>query len=78
MSWTVNETTRGPLASRDFEILTATIDVIVLMLLIILLLEQVLVRAYRGPDANHSRDLADVIIWPLVLAFAVIVVARAA
>ncbi len=78
MSSTVSETTRRLLASRDFETLTTTIDVLVLALLIILLLEQVLVRAYRGPDANHSRDLADVIIWPLVLAFAVIVVARAA
>ena len=74
----MSEMIRGLFALGDQETLAAAIDVMLVALLIVVLVEQEIVRAYRGPRVDTGRDTASVVIWPLFVAFAVIVVARAA
>ncbi len=77
MTSTVSDVTRSLLGSDAYEALATTLDVIAVLLLIVLLVEQELVRAYFGGAGRSRVKPLGIAITPLVLAFVVIAVARA-
>ena len=76
MTSTVNELTRRLLGSGDHAALATGIEVIVLALLVVLLVEYELVRAYRGQGASTVLRSFEPFIPPLLIAFVAIVAAR--
>jgi hypothetical protein len=74
---TVTELTTTFLRSESYESLAATIDVIAVALLVVLLVEQELIRAHGGSSARTRIRPFAIVIGPLLVAFVVILVARA-
>ena len=77
MTSTVNALTRDFVASEVYESLAAAVDGVAVVLLVVLLVEQELIRAYVGAEARWNVRPLAVAVVPLVLAFVVIVVSRA-
>jgi hypothetical protein len=75
MTSTVTQTTRHAFESMSYSHLTSTLGLVVVVLLIVLLLEGELIRAFRGGNGPSLRTL-QVAIAPLLLSFVVIVVTR--
>ena len=76
MTSTVTETTRSFLEAANYERLATGVDAIAVVLLIVLLVEQELIRAYLGPAARGRLQAMNVAAVPLLAAFALIVVLR--
>jgi hypothetical protein len=77
MTVTVNDLTQRFLESDSYSWESDWVDVIAVSLLLVLLAERELIRAYGGPlAAARVRSLA-VLVIPLLLTFTLVVVLRA-
>lgn len=76
MTSTVNELTRSFLASMN-ERESIVVDLVAITLLLVLLLEWELLRAYFGQKRRLRLDVLAGTVVPLLVAFAVIVTVRA-
>lgn len=76
MTATVSDLTRELAVSDAHESLATVVDVTAIVLLLVLLVEQEVVRAYGGASAGSRVRALGVGVVPLALAFAVIVVSR--
>lgn len=76
MTSTVTQVTRDTILSTPYEVLSATIGVATILLLIVLLVEQELMRAVGGLRSEAGRKGLTIAIVPLLLSFALIMVAR--
>lgn len=77
MTPTVNETTLRLLESGAYESLSGNLDLIATLLLIGLLVEEELLQAHAGGRAGVAVRALLAVSLPLLVAFAVIVIARA-
>lgn len=76
MTATVNEIITDFLSSETYEVMSERVDGIAVMLLVVLLVEQQLLRVYvSAAPAPRYRSL-DVAIVPLLMAFTLVVIVR--
>ena len=76
MTATVTEITRATIASSTFNALSTTVGVVAIILLILLLIQKELMRAYGEPVTRQELQALDIAIVPLLAAFGLIVVMR--
>jgi hypothetical protein len=77
MTTTVTEATKKFILSNSYDVFTS-VGIIAILLLVVLMIEQELLRAYGGPRARTGVQIANGFIIPLAFAFAVIVILRLA
>jgi hypothetical protein len=75
---TVNETTRDFILSRSVDDVTTTVGLVVIALLVALLVAQELARAAGGPRVREQVRALGAPAFPLLAAFAVVIMVRAA
>jgi hypothetical protein len=76
MTATITEVIRSTIAQRSNDALSTTLDVIVILLLLVLLVEKELIRAYGSPRSNTWMRALDIVIFPLLFAFGGILIVR--
>ena len=76
MTSTINDLARSLFSSDNFEALARNLDGIALVLLIVLLIEVELIRAFGGPQVRARIKPLSVAIAPLLLVFVLVVVVR--
>jgi hypothetical protein len=74
---TIDKVVERLISSMSVEDLTTSIGLIPVFVLIVLLLQQELVRALDGPRLKSQMRAMGAIVFPLLFTFAVIVVTRA-
>jgi hypothetical protein len=77
MTSTVTDVTRDLILSKSVETLTTSIGVVAVVLLIVLLVQEELVRVLDGPRAGKQVRALGVAIVPLFASFVVTVTTRA-
>jgi hypothetical protein len=76
MTSTVIRVTQAFLDSGTYETLSSRVDAVAMALLVVLLVEYEVLRVYFGPSARMRLRALQVVVPPLLVAFAVIVVVR--
>jgi hypothetical protein len=76
MTATANDVITKFLSSETYEVTAERVDAIAVVLLIVLLVEQELLRVYAGGVAGARPRSFDVAVVPLLLAFALVVIVR--
>jgi hypothetical protein len=76
MTSTVNTATRALIESDVYELLAIRIDVVVTVLLLVLVIESEVIGAYLGSAGRRRLAPLRAFLVPLLMIFAVIVVAR--
>lgn len=76
MTITVTQVTRDTILSTPHEVLSETVGVATILLLIVLLIEQELMRAVGGLRSEAGRKALTIAIVPLLLSFALIMFTR--
>lgn len=77
MSATITHAVQALLDSRDYRSVARGIDVVAVLLLLVLLAEAEIIRAYVGPRKPSRLLPLGVAIVPLCLVFVLVVVVRA-
>jgi phosphoglycerol transferase MdoB-like AlkP superfamily enzyme len=76
MTSTVTELTIATFSSNTYEVLSASVGLIVILLLLFLVAEKELIRAFGGKRSQTWMRTLNLAIVPLLLAFGFIVVMR--
>jgi hypothetical protein len=76
MTTTITKATSTFIQSSTSASVSTTVGLIAILLLVALMIEQELLRAYDGPRARMGIEIVKGLIVPLLLAFVVIVVLR--
>ena len=76
MTSTVTELTIATFSSDTYEVLSASVGLVVILLLLFLVAEKELIRAFGGKRSQTWMQTLNLAIVPLLLAFGFIVVMR--
>jgi hypothetical protein len=76
MTATANEIITDLLSSETYEVMSERVDGIAVMLLIVLLVEQQLLRVYASAALTPRYRSLDVAVIPLLAAFVLVVIVR--
>jgi hypothetical protein len=76
MTSTITEVTITTIVSNTYDALSTTVGVIAILLLLVLLIQKELTRAFGGPRSRIWMRALDVAIVPLLLTFSLIVIMR--
>jgi hypothetical protein len=76
MTSTVTELTITTFSSNTYEVLSASVGLVVILLLLFLVAEKELIRAFGGKRSQTWMQTLNLAIVPLLLAFGFIVVMR--
>ena len=76
MTATITEVVRGIMVSRTYNALSTNLGAITVLLLIALLIQKEIIRAYGNSRARTWMQVLDIAIAPLLIAFGLIVTIR--
>jgi hypothetical protein len=76
MTSTVNAITLTTISSQSYDAISFSLSSITALLLVLLLIEKELVRAYGGTSSVQWLRVLDTIIFPLLVAISTIIVVR--
>ncbi len=76
MSILIDQATQRSVLSFTYDFRSTTAGAVVIVLLLAVLLTREIIRVHGGPRAGRRLDALNVVAYPLLLAFAAVVVVR--